>query len=92
MYQPINLMKITLKCKIMVLLSCSISLTSRFIFRHKGVLLVLKIITKVLITLFGAILIFSDLKENNTWLFSFWIVLALYMIFEGFLMNKKNPQ
>ncbi|MFY0521438.1 hypothetical protein ACOMCU_27015 [Lysinibacillus sp. UGB7] len=49
-----------------------------------------KLIIKILITLFGAILIFTDLKENNTWLFSFFITLALYMIFEGFFTKKKN--
>ncbi|MGE7987965.1 MULTISPECIES: hypothetical protein [Lysinibacillus] len=51
-----------------------------------------KIIIKIIITIFGAILIFTDLKENNTWLFSFWIAIALYMIFEGFFFKKKNPQ
>ncbi|MFJ5766619.1 MULTISPECIES: hypothetical protein [unclassified Lysinibacillus] len=51
-----------------------------------------KLIIKILITLFGAIVIITDLKENTTWLFSFWIVLALYMIFEGFFSKKNNVQ
>jgi len=52
----------------------------------------MKLIIKILITLFGALLIFTDLKANNTWLLIFWIALALYMIFEGFFDKKKNPQ
>ncbi|WP_193769090.1 hypothetical protein [Metasolibacillus meyeri] len=52
----------------------------------------MKLIIKILITLFGAILIFTNLKENNTWLFSFFIVVALYMIFEGFFDKKKSLQ
>ncbi|MFJ7647052.1 hypothetical protein ACIQ1H_05865 [Lysinibacillus sp. NPDC097279] len=51
-----------------------------------------KLIIKILITLFGAIVIMTDLKENAIWLFSFWVVLALYMIFEGFFSKKKNLQ
>lgn len=50
----------------------------------------MKIIIKILITLFGAIIIFTDLKENNTWIYSFFITYALYMIFEGFFTKKKN--
>lgn len=50
----------------------------------------MKLIVKILITLFGAILIFTDLKENNMLLITFWIVLALYMILEGFSSKNKN--
>lgn len=51
----------------------------------------MKLLIKILITLFGAILIFTNLKESNIWLISFWIVLSLYMIFEGvFISNKKS--
>ena len=52
----------------------------------------MKLIIKILITLFGAMLIFTDLKENNTWLLIFWIALTLYMIFEGIFYKKKNLQ
>ncbi len=47
---------------------------------------------KILITLFGAIVMMTDLKENTIWLFSFWFVLTLYMIFEGVFSKKKNLQ
>ncbi|MED4542332.1 MULTISPECIES: hypothetical protein [Lysinibacillus] len=52
----------------------------------------MKLIIKILITLLGAVLIFTDLKENNTWLLIFCIAVALYMTFEGFFYKKKNPQ
>lgn len=52
----------------------------------------MKLIIKILITLFGAMLIFTDLKENNKLLLIFWIALALYMTFEGFFYKKKDPQ
>lgn len=48
------------------------------------------ILVKIIITLFGAILIFSDLKENHVLLMSFWIVILLYMIFESFFKKKKD--
>lgn len=51
-----------------------------------------QLIIKILITLFGAIVMMTDLKENTIWLFSFWFVLTLYMIFEGFFSKKKNLQ
>ena len=50
----------------------------------------MKLLVKILITLFGAILIFTNLKESNMWLISFWIVLTLYMIFEGVFISNKN--
>lgn len=50
----------------------------------------MKLLIKILITLFGAILIFTDLKESNMWLISFWIVISLYIIFEGVFIKNKN--
>lgn len=52
----------------------------------------MKLIIKILITLLGAVLIFTDLKENNTWILIFCFAVALFMTFEGFFYKKKNPQ